>query len=178
MQGWGLIVRACTRLGIWDNIAGQLLCREFALACRKICPGLDPYLRAESYKNDSGTLLIRSVNSAALNDLQYVKDILLSEMNSRIERIARNIRKHRENARLPVPPPIRDFQFSIGPLRGLPDANYWTTFPKRSIILVKPAQRVNVDVIDAIGKVQNTELRQQLRSLYSSAIAGSNLPIS
>lgn len=177
MQGWGLIVRACSRLGIWDQVASQLVCREFAAVCRAMRPQLDPYLRAESFKKDSGLLLVRAANSSALNEFQYVKDLFMSEINARIERMAKNIKKHKENARLATLPDVQGFLTAVGPLHRLPDFKYWQSYPRRSAPVLKPAQRVDTAVVAAIGQIQDSELRQRLSAMYSSAIAGSNLPI-
>lgn len=173
MQGWGLVVNGAVRLGFWKELSGFLIHRAFAKTLKECSKGLELYMRAESCSD--GVLTVKAMHSSASSDFHYIKDIVVKKINDYIDHINSRVKQYPQNKPLPLLVPIKDIIYRVGPIGHLPGASYWES-KKEIYIITKAEQYVDERVVAEIGRVQDSELREDLSSLYSIAIAATHLP--
>lgn len=169
MRGWALIIPAAKRLKIWDQLGGYIIQQVFSKVCHKCTPSLEPQIRPERVMED--TLLLRMGSSSIAATFHYFKDVVLEQLNTEIQKISDQYRKHVEKEKSPGFVKIKQFKTIIGSVQHLPDYRAWQAKPKRVPLRKKPVQHVDVEVVATIGRVQDAQLREALQSLYSTAIA-------
>lgn len=173
-RGWALVAEGAERLGIWEGMLGYAIQRSFALIIKEIPPlkRIAKYLRPENFID--GALHIRAMSSMVVTEFHFIKDIVLTHLNNKLELANKQIASADEEKRKSFAkfPPVKSFVFSVGPLAGLPD---WSEPVEkrrpRSRVPARPDQPVAVDVVAELGRLENPELREALGKLYASVTA-------
>ena len=173
-RGWTLVVPGAERLGIWEGMIGYAIQRSFALIIKEIPPlkRIAKYLRPEKFTDD--TLHIRAMSSMVVTEFHFIKDIVLTHLNNKLELANKQIIIADEDARKKFRkfPAVKAFVFSVGPLSGLPEwSEHIEKKRPRSRIPARPDQPISVDVIAELGRIEDSELREAMTRMYGAVTA-------
>jgi hypothetical protein len=163
--GWGMMAEAAQRLGFWPSLLAQAARRAFAIACHRLVPRLEPQARAESLDADGRTLVVRVSSSAVASELVYVKDLLLSQVNAELSRLASAPPVGKRSAK----PQIERLSYRVAMVKGLPDYAAWVAEEEPPPILTVPPVPWDLEVAAELRRVPDEGTRDALAALYAAA---------
>lgn len=174
-----LLFAAFERLGLSGRFFDSVACLAFAEALHRVRPSLEPHARAEALQDR--VLVIRVAASAVSNELTFVRDLVLDELNRTlaawVEGRTRPARTRSLSGPRERPAALVDrLVFRVGSVAGLPSYTDWHAPHPQVSAHPRPVRRIQVAALDSrvakqASQVRDPELRAALGSLFRQVAA-------